>query len=329
MAIKQIAAIVPAMKISEIGGEFALLSRVLSKSTPRPDVVLPNGDDAAVVRVGGDLLALCSDTFVEGKHFTRRHFSAYQIGKKAVEATFSDLIAVGARPAYFLLNLVSCDEELSFIENVVGGCLDAATRLGAILLGGDTTSSIEGLMLSVSAVGKVPALNWLTPRSGAKEGDLVVVTGDLGRSAAGLHALNAGLSGYESVKLAHLEPRCRLDLLNQVAPASNAAIDISDGLASELHHLCAASGCGVEIEADLIPISQEVRGLSTALKLSALDLALGGGEDFELLYTLAPEKKSQIVGHQIGVVTSTKLVNLRRNSRVEALAPHGYKHFNS
>ncbi len=316
------------MLIKELGGEFALLRHILPKSTVTKDVLVPNGDDAAVFRAGDKLLALSTDTFVEGRHFSYDYFAPRQVGLKVLEASASDIIAMGGKPRLALINLTLPKSiQVEVVEGIYAGLAEAGLRLDVEIVGGDTTSNdMSQSVISLSVLGLIKDESCICIRGGAKAGDLIFVSGELGAAQAGLELLTSEVAGYDKIKLHHLEPRCRIDLVDRLAPIASSMIDISDGLAAEIHHICGASKCGAHILAKRVPYSLELEQVAKKFGRSALDYALYSGEDFELLYTIPPAKQQNAVGHQIGVVTASG-VSIEVDGKKHDLVPKGFDHF--
>lgn len=282
------------MKIHDIGGEFALISR-LARQSPitHPDLVAGIGDDAAVI--GGalphsDLLLVTTDMLVENCHFRRSWATPFQIGIKAVSCNVSDIAAMGGMPTFMFVSLaLAADTEVAWVEAIYSGMADACRRYGVVLAGGDTTHG-EGVTISITLLGRVSPQD-LRMRSHASPGELLCVTGPLGGSAAGLAMLSAGLDPPPDLKEKHVAPGCRIDVSPAIAPLARAMIDISDGLGAEVNHICDQSGTGSEIHVADIPICPSVREAARQTGNNPLDFALSGGEDFELLFSIAPENR--------------------------------------
>lgn len=305
--------------------EFALLAKILHRQES-PDLILPNGDDAAVIKIGRSLVAITTDAVVENKHFSFSYFSGRQVGIKSVESAVSDLIAVGAVPKGIVIALsISELTETVLIEEVYKGIYAASERLGCQVLGGDLTVNSGGLEVAVTALGHIEKKRDIITRSGAKAGDLVCVTGALGASMAGFRAIRAGLAGFKATRLKHLQPLCRFDLCGKLKGV-HAAIDISDGLSSEINHICQASHCGAMITASDIPIAPEVRQIAATLNENPLDYALNGGEDYELLLAVAPKRYNDLMGSVIGVFTESPEILIEIDNQQRTLQPRGYDH---
>lgn len=315
------------MDIRAIGDEAALLQRLLLAPSGGSDIVVPNGDDAAVVRFGGELVAVTTDTVIEGRHFDRRFSSPRDVGAKAVEAAASDIVAMGGHPRHLYLGVsMPRDSALEELEEMYVGIHHAAGRLGAFVLGGDTTLGSREVVLTVTVVGVVPSESQLVTRSGARVGDLLCVTGTLGSAAAGLAALTSKRAGFETLEARHRSPRCRIDCVDRVAAIATAMIDVSDGLSSEVHHICRMSGVGATVRAECVPLAEDTVTLARALEVDPLEWALAGGDDYELLYTVDPVDRPKVEGVVIGTITVGDAVLIERNGGTSELKNRGYDH---
>jgi thiamine-monophosphate kinase len=314
---------------TKLPGEFELIRRMLPPARHRADVLLPNGDDAAVVEFGGVPVAISVDTMVEERHFSLAYFSPRQVGIKAIESSFSDIIAVGGRPSHCLIALsLPPHTPFEFCTGFYEGADEACTRLAATIIGGDTTSTGDKIVVSVTVFGTLPSPSSIVSRSGAREGDVIFLSGPLGGSAGGLHVLQNQLEGFELLKTRHLEPRCRFDFPREVLSFVTAMIDISDGLSSELLHICEMSGCSCEVYLDAIPLHPELKNLQAAAGINPLECALNGGEDYELLFTVPPHKADGINAHRIGLIKpgGTPACYISEESRLE-ITSRGFNHF--
>ena len=277
------------MLIKEFGGEVALIEK-LAKTIRHRDqnLVVGIGDDAAVLTAQGDkqnYLLITTDTLVADDHFNTGWSTAEQIGHKSVECNVSDIAAMGGIPTIMFISLVLTPATtLEWVEELYHGMQTACKRYHIVIAGGDTTHGpVE--MISITLLGKVTKKN-LCLRSQAQAGDLLVVTGQLGASAAGLTRLQKKIKLSPHLREKHLNPRCRLDAARKIAPFVNAMIDISDGLASEVNHICRQSNTGATILAKDIPLHAEVKKTAKKFGTDPLHFALNGGEDFELLFTI-------------------------------------------
>ncbi len=289
------------MRISDIG-EFGLIE-LLARQLPEPSsaVVKGIGDDAAVIKGNGSNSTIfTTDMMVEEIHFSRRFCSAYEIGWKALAVNVSDIAAMGGRPTVAVVSVaIPVDWTVEELEGLYKG-LGAAARIYRVsIVGGDTVKSSQGLNINVALLGEAEP-DKVVYRSGARPGDTVLVTGTLGDSAAGL-ALSqdpelTGPAGCcEALRERHKMPLAQALAGYNLAQARlvNSMNDISDGLASEIHEICKASGVGCRLQAESIPVSEETKILAGILGTDPLEWALFGGEDFQLVFTLAPERVAE------------------------------------
>jgi len=318
------------MKASDIG-EFALIKRLMDRQdVPDPAIVRGVGDDCAVLDVGeGPYMLIAADMIVENIHFSLKWSSPEQIGSKLVECNVSDIVSMGGRPRYGIVSMaLPKDTELGFLDKLYDGVYSACNRHGMFIIGGDTTHGSD-IVLNLTIVGDVEK-RLLRARDMAKEGDLICVTGRLGGSEGGLRLLLAGTKGDVGP---HLDPRSRCaEEGRTIARYANAMIDISDGLGSELMHLCDESHVGAVIYKDKIPLSDPAIAAAGILSESACDYALYGGEDLELLFTV-PEDNMEglreayedfsIIGR---ILSSEEGVAIDENGERKAIGP-GYDHF--
>jgi thiamine-monophosphate kinase len=324
------------MKINEIGGEFALIDRLLQRSLiSHPDLVTGVGDDAAVIGnvfSNGDYQLVTTDMLVEKSHFRCDWATPEQIGIKSVVCNVSDIAAMGGIPTFMVVSLaLAPDTDVEWVEALYKGMCDACHRYGVVLAGGDTTHS-ERITISITLLGRVSPEN-LCLRSHARPEELLCVTGPLGGSAAGLAMLRAGLNPPAYLMNKHLVPECRLDVAPLIAPEASAMIDISDGLAAEVNHICEQSGTGAEITLVNIPIHPSVVEAARTIGEDPCLFALSGGEDFELLFSISPQGKDKlekkgIVLTTVGIVTEAaagRTLKLPNGQR--CILSGGYNHF--
>ncbi len=311
--------------------EFDVISRLSARlPDPPPEVVVPVGDDCAVLRFGEALWAAAADMLVSGRHF-KEWASPEDVGYKAVAVNVSDVAAMGGVPRFVLASGGADDAET--ILRCMDGVLEACEEFGAYPLGGDTTGA-TALTVDVSILGQLAHAPVL--RSGARPGDLLAVTGELGASAAGLLALESDDTGPERLaeRLArkHLRPEPRMAAGRVAARlGAHAMIDLSDGLASDIGHVCVRSGVGCRVDLDRLPIAGDTREYLTSVSRDPEILAATGGEDYELVVA-ASEKivealssESEVPVTVIGEVTGEGVVFLRGGERVEGLS--GWDHF--
>ncbi|MDQ3363042.1 MAG: thiamine-phosphate kinase [Actinomycetota bacterium] len=264
--------------------EFDVIRKLSGLLPPAPpEVLVPIGDDCAVLEIGGRTWAAASDMLVSGRHF-KGWATPADVGYKAVAVNVSDVAAMGGTPRFVLVSGAAPDPETAL--GVFEGVAEACREFGVYPLGGDTTGA-EALTVDVAILGELEAAPVL--RSGARPGDLLAVTGELGAAAAGLLALEEEKDGFQRLKARHLRPRPRVEAGRAAARLGvGAMIDLSDGLASDVRRVCEASGVGCRVDLDLLPVPEDTRELAVSLGRDPGVLAATGGEDYELLVS-APE----------------------------------------
>jgi thiamine-monophosphate kinase len=285
-------------------GEFGLIELLTSDIKLRNKTSLVGiGDDAAVVAYGDFKTVVTTDLLTEGIHFDLMYTPLKHLGYKAVVVNLSDVFAMNAKPQQILVSIaVSAKFTSEMLEELYEGIKLACEFYKVDLIGGDTTSSLTGLTISITALG-IAKNGDLTYRKGAKETDLLCVSGDLGGAFLGLQLLERekkvfaeskgaqpDFSGYEYLLERQLKPEARRDIIDKLAKASivpTSMIDISDGLSSEILHIARASGVGCRIYTDKIPVDTETEKACEELGLEPLTMALNGGEDYELLFTVS------------------------------------------
>ena len=304
------------MNIADIGGESALIKRIV-KDINDNDIIKGIGDDCAVIMM------------VENDHFNLDWYSPEQVGMKLMESNVSDIFAMGGTPKYAFLSMsLKKDTSVEFIEGLYKGLYLSAKRHNVLILGGDTTHGTE-YVFNLTLVGEInPKL--LCLRSMAHKGDIVCVTGRLGGSTAGLELLRNRKDGYLTD---HLEPNARTKAeAETIATYANAMIDVSDGLGSEVKHICNESNLGALIFYDKIPISGETEESAVKLNKNSYDFALYGGEDFELVFTIQRNKLELLKKHFsdftiVGIIhEKDKGVYLLKDGKKHKLNK-GYDHF--
>ena len=301
-------------------GEFGLIDLIRRQAVHRsPGTLLGIGDDAALLGVPeGRRLLVTIDMLLEGVHFERRWGRPRELGRKALAVNVSDIAAMGGHPLYALLGLAIPPEgpTLEELQALFTGMEGEAATYGVSLVGGDTCGSQSGLVLSVTLIGMAPDGAPLL-RSGAKPGDGLWVTGRLGGSAAGLAALELGLrpdtewpanlcrpawlgpeeeAAIQAAISAHLTPTPRLRAGQTLVGCATAMIDVSDGVASDVGHLCRESGVAARVLASSLPIHPGARMVARLTGRDALEFALRGGEDYELLFTAPTDPRSLVSG---------------------------------
>jgi thiamine-monophosphate kinase len=345
------------MKLSNIG-ELSLLEQIRKTFHKKSkDIVVGIGDDAAVVKTRDKYLLITTDMMVEGIHFDLYFTTPYQIGFKLISVNVSDIYAMGGAPRYFLVNIaVKGNTAVKFIDSLFEGIQDAMKHYNTSLIGGDLSATYKNMSLSATLIGY--ARKYIK-RSGAKAGDRIYVTGNLGDSAGGLELLkrikrpapflktanskekratskNAALHAIYRKHLKGLhwsvvEPLIRRHLMpvaknpkNFVKDATS-MIDISDGLLIDLTRLCNESKVGARIYEKSIPVSYELKKAASFLNISPLESALSGGEDYELLFTAPPGKKVKAI--YIGDIIKSERLMVDSSGKERHFSAEGYQHF--
>jgi len=308
-------------------GEFGLIDHLAKHFEPKQKSShLGIGDDAALIKLGTRVMAVSTDMLVEGVHFDLTYTPLKHLGYKAVTANLSDIAAMNAKPSQITVSIgMSNRFSLEAVEELYEGIRLACEKYQVDLIGGDTTSSRSGLVISVTAMGEAN-LKKTTRRKGAKPGDLLVVSGDIGGAYMGLQILERekrvfmehkemqpDLEPYDYIVGRQLKPEARLDIIDRleelkIIPTS--MIDVSDGVASEIHHLGKSSDVGFDIYEDKLPIDPQTMDTALSFELNPSIAALNGGEDYELLFTVSQDDydkmKSDIDFTIIGHATDTK-----------------------
>ena len=332
-------------------GEFGLID-ILTQDfqLKNKNSLVGVGDDAAEIRISeNESLLVSTDTLVEGVHFNLMYMPLKFLGYKAVAVNVSDICAMNGKAEQITISLaVSSRFPIEALEELYEGIHAACEAYNVDLVGGDTTSSLSGLMISITVLGRVQK-NKIVYRSGAKENDLIVVSGDLGASYLGLQILEREkevfqsnpniqpqLDGFDYLVKRQLKPEARVDIISYLEKLSvvpTSMIDISDGLASELMHLSKASNCSVSIYSEKLPFDDKTNITAIDLNLDPITCALNGGEDYELLFTVSQNDYEKIVSNPnlsiIGHVTSKENGNflIDKNDSAVSLKAQGWKHF--
>lgn len=315
------------MEISQLG-EFGLIDRLTAGLTAvNPSTIRGVGDDCAVIRNHDNETLVTTDLLLEGVHFDLTYVPLKHLGYKAAVVNFSDVYAMNGRPRQITVSLgISSRFTVEYIEELYSGIRLACEIYGVDLVGGDTTSSRQGLVISITCIGEAEASKVVT-RSGAKDTDLICVSGDLGAAYMGLQLLerekaaSAGqkdfrpdFGGKEYIVERQLKPEARKDIVAGLAQAGivpTSMMDVSDGLSSELMHIAKDSNVGVRVYEDRIPIDYQTAVMAEELGLNVITVALNGGEDYELLFTVPlhyHEKVKDLPGIRvIGHVTKPEL----------------------
>lgn len=293
-------------------GEFGLIERLVKPFTIKNSSTLKGvGDDCAIISSEGNDIVVTTDLLAEGIHFDLVYTPLQHLGYKSVMVNLSDVYAMGATPKQITVSLaVSSKFSVEALEQLYDGMKKACDRYDVDLVGGDTTSSMTGLVISITAIGQVEHGKAFC-RNGAKPGDLVCVSGDLGGAYAGLQILRRekdvymidpnnqpDLSKYDYVIERQLKPEARRDVIKAIREKGlnpTSMIDISDGLSSELLHICKQSGVGVKIYENKLPVDAQTEAVAEELNMDATMVAMNGGEDYELLFTI-PADQVEIAG---------------------------------
>ncbi|MEM9896375.1 MAG: thiamine-phosphate kinase [Bacteroidota bacterium] len=341
-----------AEKRTEIGelGEFGLIERLAESVTLENSSSFKGiGDDAAVLK-NVDLFSLVStDMLIEGVHFDLSYMPLPHLGYKSVAVNISDIAAMNGTPKQITASLgLSNRFSVEAVEALYDGIRRACEEYKVDLVGGDTTSSNSGLIISITAIGGADE-NKVVYRSGAKENDIVCVTGDLGGAFTGLQvlerekqefmandAMQPKLEKYDYVVGRQLKPQARMDVIHElgslgIVPTS--MIDVSDGLASEAFHICKQSNVGIAIYEDKLPIDKQTFETAAEFSIDPNACALNGGEDYELLFTINQDDFEKLKNHPdihtIGYIQSREKgkVLVTRNQQMVELQAQGWRHF--
>ena len=334
--------------IAEIG-EFGLIELLTKEFISKNDSTqLSVGDDAAVIDFNKKNTLISTDMLVEGVHFDLSYFPLKHLGYKAITSSISDICAMNGICSQVTVSVaISNRFKIESLKDLYSGIKVACENYNVDLVGGDTTSSNKGLIISVTALG-FPSESGFVKRSGAKTNDLIVVSGTLGGAYLGLQVLERekqvflvnpsnkpDLTAYKNIIQKQLRPEARNDIIeffqeSKIKPTS--MIDISDGLSSEIIHLCKSSNKGCKIYEDKIPISDDSLQACKEFNLEPTTIALSGGEDYQLLFTVAQENLEQIQNNLnlsvIGHITSSKeMILLEKSGRNIMIESLGWKSF--
>ena len=331
-------------------GEFGLIERLTKDNPTVNDSTFKSiGDDAAVIENGDKLTVISTDLLVEGIHFDLMYTPLKHLGYKAVVVNLSDIYAMNAQPRQITVSLALSNRfSVEAVEELYEGIYAACRHYGVDLIGGDTTSSPRGLVISVTAIGQGEK-SLLTYRNGAKVGDLICISGDLGAAYLGLQILEREkrvfleapsvqpeLEGQTYLVGRILKPEARRDIIENLAKNSvvpTAMMDISDGLASELYHICQQSGVGAFIEESGVPIHPDAELMALKFQLDPITCALSGGEDYELLFTIDPKDVDKIkylpdiyIAGEITAATDGIKLHTK-GGNIHTIAAQGWQHF--
>jgi len=326
------------LRLRELG-EFGLIARIARKAKKSCTAMIGIGDDAAAIETAAGFLSLITtDMLVEGVHFDLAYFDPFTLGKKSLAVNLSDIAAMGGIPRHFLLSLaIPVDLSVEFVESFVDGILEMGNEFGVSLVGGDTSCSPKGLVISVTLIGE-QSPDLVVPRSGAGPGDLIFVTGTLGDSALGLSLLKRGITDGAAVRH-HLDPvpRVREGIILAERRLPSAMIDISDGLLADLGHILDLSLVGARLFLDRLPLSDYYLATQGIGDGEIFSMPMSGGEDYELLFTTPAEKLSAVqsameeIGTRctiIGEITAAPGISLvTANGQHHLPLQGGYNHF--
>lgn len=333
-------------------GEFALIDHLTQKFETRHTTTIKGiGDDAAVIGNPQDeeVIVLTTDILLEGIHFDLIYVPLKHLGYKAISVNVSDICAMNATPQQVTVSIaVSNRFSVEALDELYEGIRVACKKYNIDLIGGDTTTSHRGLFISITAVGKVEKRK-ITYRNTAQIGDLICVSGDLGAAYLGLQlmerekriflenpAIQPNLEGQKYIVGRQLKPEARIDIIQELAKKEilpTSMIDISDGLASEILHICKASKLGAYIEEANLPIHNDTYNMAFQFGIDATTCALNGGEDYELLFTVSPNDidaiKSildiSIIGEMIAPEDGVTLHS--KGGRIHPIIAQGWQHF--
>lgn len=336
-------------EISQLG-EFGLIDRIKREFILRNPTSLQGiGDDAAVLEGGDDCILVSTDMFVEGIHFDLSYVPLQHLGYKVVAVNVSDIAAMNGIAEQITVSIALSNRfSVEAVDTLYSGIKTACENYKLDLVGGDTTSSASGLIISITVIGRSKKEK-ITYRNGAKVNDIICVTGDLGAAFVGLQVLERekevyltnpdmqpSIEKYEYLVGRQLKPEARTDIIFDLRDANvlpSSMIDISDGLASELFHIAKNSGIGVRIYDDKIPIDHIAYETAIEFNLDPVTCALNGGEDYELLFTISQADQEKIKNHPdihfIGYVHHEKDQNLliTKQGNVVPLKAQGWDHF--
>ena len=335
------------IKVSDTG-EFELIQRIQKIIDNSPcrsgNLIRGIGDDTAVFspEPGQEMLVTC-DSMVEGYHYLKGHITPFEIGKRAMVMNLSDIGAMGGKPLYALVTLgLAPSESVECIEDIYRGFISELEPFGASIIGGNITKVKDGRVIDVTLMGSVKK-ELMVLRSGAMPGDSIMVTGRPGRSAAGYWLVLNGESPSERDKVlvdAYIRPKHRAREGHAIACTGKitSMIDISDGLSGDLLHICEKSKVGAELMEDLFPSCDAMDSLSVLHGLDINDFILGASDDYELLFTCAPEERGEVsdilsglecpVSHIGNIVPHTEGVSVvLKSGERKKLEKKGWDHF--
>ncbi len=295
------------------------------------------GDDCSVFKLDSSYMVVTTDMLLEDVHFELFRSDLYTLGRKSLAVNISDIAAMGAKPTFFLLSVgLPSNIKIESLYSFLKGLRESAKRWGVTLIGGDTTSSRSGLVISITMFGESKSVVF---RSGAKPGDKIYISGHLGKSAMGLLILKERkdlLDKYKDLVESHIDPSPKVELANFLSEKKlvNSMMDISDGLSIDLSHICDESGVRGIIEKEKIPLDESLCEATSFLSISPLDLFLHGGEDFELLFTSSEPNLAETVYkefginiYEIGYISHGNGIFIKEKEKIVPLPKRGFDHF--
>lgn len=330
-------------------GEFGLINRLSSSiKTQLPTTIKGIGDDAAVIDLGGEYGLLSTDMLIEGVHFDLTFHPLKHLGYKAISINVSDIAAMNGTPEQVVVSVgLSNRFSVEAVEELYAGIRAACDDYKVDLVGGDTTASRTGLIISVSVFGKV-SKEKVTYRNSAKANDILCVTGDLGGAYVGLQILarekqvflsdnkmQPDFEGKDYILQRQLKPEARMDVVYELEEAGvvpTSMIDVSDGLSSELHHICSQSNVGAIVFEENLPIDDQTAFVAAELNIGPITAAVNGGEDYELLFTIRQEDHVKLKNNPkitfIGYLTgdSGKVLLRTKAGSVLPMEAQGWQH---
>jgi thiamine-monophosphate kinase len=332
-------------------GEFGLIDRIQREfSLKNTNSLTGIGDDAAVLDIGDSVLLVSTDMLVEGIHFDLAYVPLHHLGYKSVAVNVSDIAAMNGRAEQITIGIALSNRfSLDAVDAFYKGVKAACENYKVDLVGGDTSSSRSGLIISITVIGRAPK-NKISYRSGARTNDIVCVTGDLGGAFMGLQILERekevfladpnmqpGLEKYPYIIGRQLKPEARTDIvfdLEEAGVIPTSMIDVSDGLASEILHLSKNSSVGIRIYEDKIPVDNQTYETAIEFNIDPVTAALNGGEDYELLFTIRKEDQEKIAKHpdihMIGYVheRASENVMITKSNNIVPIQAQGWNHLN-
>ncbi len=331
-------------------GEFGLIERIKNNfPVSQSSTLLGIGDDAAIIEGGDSAVLISTDMLVEGIHFDLAYMPLQHLGYKSVAVNVSDIAAMNGIPEQITISIaISNRFSIEAVDALFDGIRTACINYKVDLIGGDTTSSASGLVISITVIGRA-AKDKIVKRSGAQINDIICVTGDLGAAYMGLQVLERekqvfltnpemqpDIEKYEYLVGRQLRPEARMDIIHELKDKDclpTSMIDVSDGLASELLHLGKQSGIGIKIFEDKVPIDHGTYETAIEFNLDPITCALNGGEDYELLFTIKPADYEKVKNHPdihfIGHIhnDASQHVMVTKQETMVPITAQGWKHF--